>query len=108
MAQSQERRVKMKKISRTTSGRSFLLALFLLFTRFANHWMTNAGLGMEAFGASWRFSAWLRWSRRGPQLHQKSEHSSSNLSQRKPRPARLPGTVVSFDQGACQNQLVVG
>ena len=59
MAQNQERRVEMKKISRTTSGRGSLCVLFLLFARFTNRRMTCPGLGMKAFGPSRRFSTQL-------------------------------------------------
>ena len=98
----------MKKISQTNSGRSGLFALFLLFTRFADHGMTCPGLGMKAFCASRRFSAWLRGSCRGTQLSQKGGHGPTHLPQRQDRAARLPGPIAPVQQGASQQQLLVG
>src|SRR5436190_2255251 len=97
----------MKKISQTNSGRSGLFALFLLFTRFADHGMTCPGLGMKAFCASRRFSAWLRGSCRGTQLSQKGGHGPTHLPQRQDRAARLPGPIAPVQQGASQQQLFV-
>src|SRR5260370_29838689 len=90
MAQNQERRVEMKKISRTTSGRGSLYALFLLFASFTNCRMTCPRLGMKAFGPSRRFSTQLWRSSRRPQLGQKGGHSPSHLRQRPNREACLP------------------
>src|SRR2546430_11381950 len=59
MAQKQERRGEMKKISPTTSGRGSLFARFLLFARLRNRGMTCPGLGMKAFGPARRFSTQL-------------------------------------------------
>lgn len=50
--------------------------------------MTCPGLGMEAFGASWRFSPLLRWSSGCSQLLQKGRHGPSYLRQRQHRVAR--------------------
>src|SRR3989454_895314 len=97
----------MKSTSRANSGRSGRFALFVLFARFANDRMTQNGFGMKALGASRRFSAWLRWSRWGAQLHQKGGHGSSSLRQGQNRTTMLPGPVHPFDQGTCQHQLVV-
>src|SRR5260370_15281025 len=82
MAQNQERRVEMKKISRTTSGRGSLFALFLLFARFTNCRMTCPRLGMKAFGPSRRFSTQLWRSSRRPPHVQKGGPSPAHLSQR--------------------------
>ncbi len=87
MAQNQERRGEMKKISRTPSDRGTLGALFLLFARFPNHRMTCPGLGMKAFGPSRRFSTQLWRSSRRAQLVQKGGHRPSHLRQRRNRGA---------------------
>src|SRR5260370_24322010 len=77
MAQNQERRVEMKKISRTPSSRGALVALFLLFARFTERRMTCPGLGMKAFGPSRRFSTQLWRSARRPPPVPKGGHSPS-------------------------------
>src|SRR2546421_12490836 len=107
MAQNQERRVEMKKISRITSGRGPLFALFLLFARFTNHRMTGPGLGMKAFGPSRRFPSLLRWSSSGPQLLQKGVHRPSHLRQRRNRGAGLPRPIAPLQQRTSQHQQIV-
>src|SRR2546428_1741794 len=97
----------MKSTSRANLRRRRRFALFVLFARFPNDRMTHNGFGMKALGASWRFSAWLRWSRRGAQLRQKGRHGSPSLCQRQDRATMLPGPVHPFDQGTGQHQLVV-
>src|SRR5438309_10371140 len=82
MAQKQERRVAMKKNSRTTSDRGALFARFLLFARFTNHRMTGPGLGMKAFGPSWGFSSQLRRWSRSAQLVQKGGHGPRSEERR--------------------------
>src|ERR1700692_1493294 len=104
MAQNQERRVEMKKISQTTSGRGYLFALFLLFARFTNHRMTCPGLGMKAFGPSRRFSTQLWWLSRWPQLVQKGGHGPSYLCQRPNRVACLPRSIAPLHQRTSQHQ----
>src|SRR5260221_12000599 len=107
MAQNQERRVEMKKISRTTSGRGSLFALFLFFARFTNRRMTCPGLGMKAFGPSRRFSTqWWRSSRR-PKMVQKGGHSPSALRQRPNRGACLPRSIAPLHQRTSQHQQIV-
>ena len=108
MAQSQERRGKMPKISRTCSGRSGLFALFLRFTRFTNRRVTRLGLGVKPFGSPWCFSAQLRWSRWGPQLPQKCGQSTSNLRQSQDRASGFPRAIATDQQGTSQHQLIVG
>src|SRR5258707_8734651 len=90
MAQNQERRVEMKKISRTPSGRGALFALFLLFARFTERRMTCPGLGMKAFGPSRRFSTQLWRSSKPPPLAQKGGHSPAHLRQPRSLGACLP------------------
>src|SRR5256712_11207339 len=107
MAQKQERRGEMKKISRTTSGRGSLFARFLLFARFTNHWMTCPGLGMKAFGPSRRFSTQLWWSSRRAQLVQKGGQSPSYLRQRPNRAACLPRSIAPLHQRTSQHQQIV-
>src|SRR3989440_864035 len=97
----------MKSTSRANLRRRRRFALFVLFARFANDRITHNGFGMKALGASWRFSAWLWWSRRGAQLRQKGRHGSPSLCQRQDRATMLPGPVHPFDQGTGQHQLVV-
>src|SRR6266566_1230948 len=104
----QRKTSQMTSTSRANSGRSRRLALFLLFARFTNDGMTRRRLRMEAFGASGRFSAWLWWSRRRPQLRQKGGHGSTSLCQRQNRVARFPRSIDARDQGTGQNQLVMG
>src|SRR6266852_2261514 len=94
MAQNQKRRGEMKKISRTTSGRGYLFALFLLFARFTNRRMTCPGLGMKAFGPSRCFSTQLWRSSRRPQLVQKGGQSPSHLRQRRSLVAWLPRSIA--------------
>jgi len=107
MAQSQERRVKMKKISQIPSSRGGVVALFLLFTRFTDHGTACPGLGMEAFGASWRFSPWLWWSSGCSQLLQKGGHRPSYLRQRQHRVARLPRSIATHHLWTSQDQQIV-
>ncbi|SRR6266568_4783870 len=97
----------MKSTSRGNSRRRRRFALFVLFARFPNDRMTHDRFRMKPLGASRRFSAWLRWSRRGAQLRQEGGHGSSHLCQRQDRTTMLPGSVYPFDQGTCQHQLVV-
>src|SRR6266702_4681424 len=107
MAQNQERRGEMKKISRTTSGRGSLFARFLLFARFTNRRMRCPGLGMKAFGPSRRFSTQLWRSSRRPQLVQKGGHSPSHLRQRPNRVACLPRSIATLHQSMSQHQQIV-
>src|SRR2546421_3244886 len=107
MAQNQERRVEMQKISRITSGRGALFALFLLFARFTDYRMTGPGLGMKAFGPSRRFSPQLWRSRRGAQLLQKGGHGPSHLRQRRKRGAGLPRSIAPLQQRTSQHQQIV-
>ena len=107
MAQNQERRVEMKKISRITSGRGALFALFLLFARFTNRRMTCPGRGMKAFGPSQRFSTQLWRSSRRPQLVQKGGQSPSYLRQRPNRGACLPRSIAPLHQRTSQHQEIV-
>src|SRR5450759_5306596 len=107
MAQNQERRVEMQKISRTTSGRGYLFARFLLFARFTNRLMTCPGLGMKAFGPSRRFSTQLWRSSRRSQLVQKGGHSPSHLRQRPNRGACLPRSIAPLHQRTSQHQEMV-
>src|ERR1700694_2313670 len=107
MAQNQERRVEMKKISRITSGRGALFALFLLFARFTDHRMTGPGLGMKAFGPSRRFSPQLWRSSRRAQLMQKGGHRPSYLRQRRNRGVGLPRSIASLHQRTSQHQQIV-
>src|SRR5947208_1097387 len=107
MAQNQERRGEMKKISRTTSGRGSLFARFLLFARFTNRRMTCPGLGMKAFGPSRCFSTQLWRSSRRPQLVQKGGHSPSHLRQRPNRAACLPRSIAPLHQRTSQYQQIV-
>src|SRR5205085_2413793 len=107
MAQNQERRVEMKKISRIPSGRGALFTLFLLFARFTNGRMTCPGLGMKAFGPSRRFSPQLWRSSRCPQLVQKGGQSPSHLRQRRSLGAGLPRSIAPLHQRASQHQQIV-
>src|SRR5438270_1803516 len=107
MAQKQERRGAMKKISRTTSGRGSLVARFLLFARFTNRRMTCLELGMKAFGPSRRFSTQLWRSSRRSQLLQKGGHSPSHLRQRRNRGACLPRSIAPLHQRTSQHQQIV-
>src|SRR5260370_6386154 len=97
----------MKKISRTTSGRGSLFALFLLFARFTNRRMTCPGLGMKALGPSRRFSTQLWRSSRRPQLVQKGGHSPSHLRQRRFLVACLPRPIATLHQRTSQHQQIV-
>src|SRR5947209_7384510 len=97
----------MTDASRQTSGYGNLFALFALLAGFANDWMTHSRLRMEILRASRRFSAWLWWSSRGTQLHQKERHPPTNLRQRHHIAAMLPGAVHGFDQRTRRHQLVV-
>src|SRR3989440_116652 len=107
MAQKQERRVAMKKNSRTTSDRGALFARFLLFACFTNHRMTGPGLGMKAFGPSWGFSSQLRRWSRSAQLLQKGGHGPSHLRQRRNRGAGLPRPIAPLQQRTSQHQQIV-
>src|SRR2546428_3219036 len=107
MAQKQERRGEMKKISRTTSGRGSLVARFLLFARFTNGRMTCPGLGMKAFGPSRRLSTQLWRSSRRAQLVQKGGQSPSHLRQRPHRGACLPRSIATLYQRTSQHQQIV-
>src|SRR5437764_2430443 len=107
MAQKQERRVAMEKISRPPSTRGARFALFRLFARFANDWMTGSGPGMKAFGPSRRFSTLLRRSSRGAQLLQKGGHGPSHLRQRRNRAAGLPRSIIPLQQRTSQHQQIV-
>src|SRR5947209_18967105 len=107
MAQKQERRVAMKKISRSTSSRGARFALFRLFARFANDRMTGPGLGMKAFGSSRRFSPQLWRSSRGAQLLQKGGHGPSHLRQRRHRGVGLPRSIAPLQQRTSQHQQIV-
>ena len=97
----------MKKISRPPSTRGARFALFRLFARFANDWMTGSGLGMKAFGPSRRFSTLLRRSSRGAQLLQKGGHGPSHLRQRRNRAAGLPRSIIPLQQRTSQHQQIV-
>src|SRR5437763_11076432 len=101
MAQKQERRGEMSKISRTTSGRG------ALFARFAYRWMTCPGLGMKAFGPSRRFSTQLWRSSRRAQLLQKGGHRPSHLRQGRNCGARLPRSIAPLQQRTSQHQQIV-
>src|SRR5947209_8994381 len=107
MAQKLERRVAMEKISRPLSMRGARFALFRLFARFANDWMTGSGLGMKAFGPSRCFSTQLRRSSRGAQLVQKGGHRPSHLRQRRHRGGSLPGSRAPLRQRTSQHQQIV-
>src|SRR5258708_1303595 len=107
MAQNQERRGEIKKISRITSGRGSLFALFLLFARFTNRWMTCPGLKMKAFGPSRCFSTQLWRSSRRPQLVQKGGQSPSHLRQRRSLGACLPRSIAPLHQRTSQHQQIV-
>src|SRR5437588_2013905 len=107
MAQNQERGVEMKKISRITSDRGALVALFLLFARFTDHRMTDPGLGMKAFGPSRRFSPQLWRSSRRAQLMQKGGHRPSYLRQRRHRGVGLPRSIAPLHQRTRQHQQIV-
>src|SRR5437868_6506383 len=107
MAQNQERRVAMKTISRTTSGRGSLFARFPLFARFTNHRMTGLGLGMKAFGPSRRLSTQLWRSSMRPQLVQKGGHCPSHLRQRRSLGACLPRPIAPLHQRTSQHQQIV-
>src|SRR2546429_77645 len=107
MAQNQERRVEMKKISRMTSGRGALFALFLLFARFTDRRMTDPGLGMKAFGPSRRFSPQLWRSSRRAHLMQKGGHRPSYLRQRRHRGVGLPRSIAPLHQRTSQHQQIV-
>src|SRR5438874_7408588 len=98
----------MTSTSRANSGRRRRFALFVLVARFTNDGMTRRRFRMEAFGASGRFSAWLWWSRRSPQLRQKGWHGSTSLCQRQNRVAPFPRSIDARDQGTGQDQLVMG
>src|SRR5438876_5040253 len=107
MAQDQERRGEMKKISRTTSGRGSLFARFLLFARFTNRRMTCPRLGMKAFGPSRCFSTQLWRSSRRPQLVQKGGQSPSHLRQRRSLVACLPRSIATLHHRTSQHQKIV-
>src|SRR5207302_2688278 len=97
----------MKKISRITSGRGALFALFLLFARFTDHRMTDPGLGMKAFVPSRRFSPQLWRSSRRAQLMQKGGHRPSYLRQRRHRGVGLPRSIAPLHQRTSQHQQIV-
>src|SRR5260221_12192253 len=101
MAQKQERRVEMKKISRTTSTRG------ALFARFANDRMTGPGLGMKAFGPSRCFSTSLWLSSRCTQVLQRGGHRPSPLHKRRKRAAGLPRSIAPLQQRTSQHQQIV-
>src|SRR5712692_7439705 len=103
----QRKTSQMTSTSRANSGRRRRFALFLLFARFTNDGMTHRRLGMEAFGASGRFTAWLWWSRRSTQLRQKGWHGSTSLGQGQNRVARFPRSIDALNQGTGQDQLVM-
>src|SRR5258707_7448129 len=107
MAQNQERRGAMKKISRTTSGRGAMLAVLLLLARFTNRWMTCLGLKMKAFGPSRCFSTQLWRSSRRPKLVQKGGQSPSHLRQRRSLGACLPRSIAPLHQRTSQHQKIV-
>src|SRR5438874_5727564 len=107
MAQKQERRGAMKKISRTTSGRGSLVARFLLFARFTNCRMTCPGLGMKAFGPSRRLSTQCGRSTSRAQLVQKGGQSPSHLRQRRSLGAGLPRSIAPLHQRTSQHQQIV-
>src|SRR5260370_3876270 len=107
MAQNQERRVEMKKISRTPSGIGSLCVVFLLFASFSNCRMTCPRLGMKAFGPSRRFSTQLWRSSRRPKRVQKGGHSPSHLRQRPNRGACLPRSIAPLHQRTSQHQQIV-
>ena len=97
----------MKKISRITSSRGALFALFLLFARFTDHRMTDPGLGMKAFGPSRRFSPQLWRSSRRAQLLQKGGHRPSYLRQRRHRGVGLPRSIAPLHHRTSQHQQMV-
>lgn len=97
----------MKKISRSTSNRGSLFALFRLFARFTNHRIPCPGLGMKALGPSRCFSAPLRWSSRCSQLLQKGRHGSSHLCQGQDRATSFPRSIAALHQRASQDQEIV-
>src|SRR5260370_35651377 len=105
---TQRKTRQMTSTRRANSGRSRRFALFVRFGRFTNDGMARRRLGMEAFGASGRFTTWLWWSRRSPQLRQKGGHGSSSLCQRQNRVARFPRSIDALNQGTSQDQLVMG
>ena|SRR6266516_3173279 len=107
MAQRQEKTSQMRRTSQHHASLGDFFALFTLLTCFSNDWMTQSWLRVEILGASWGFSAWLRWSSRGPQLDQKGRQPPTNLRQGDDRAAMLPRTVHGFDQRTSQHQLVV-
>ncbi len=78
-AQSEERGVQMKRTSSTNSGCRDLFARFLLGTRFVNDRVAHRRFGMEAFGTSWRFSAWLARTDGCAKLRQKRGHDPTGL-----------------------------
>ena len=104
----QRKTSQMTSTSRANSGRSRRFALFVRFARFTNDGMARRRLRMEAFGASGRFTTWLWWSRRSPQLRQKGGHGASSLCQRQNRVARFPRSIDALNQGTSQDQLVMG
>src|SRR5450755_3963196 len=108
MAQNQERRREMNKISQTASSRGSLFALFPLFACFTDNWVTCCGLGMKAFGPSRRFSTQLWRACRGSQLPQKSWHGTSYLRQCQDRAPCFPESIAASQQGTSQYQLIVG
>src|SRR5947209_10020229 len=97
----------MTSTSRSNLSRCRRFALFVLFARFENDRIALRRFRLEAFGASGRFTTWLRRSCWGSQLHQKGWHGPSHLGQRQNRAARLPGSIDALNQGTCQHQLVV-
>src|SRR5260370_8207721 len=104
----QRKTSQMTSTSRANSGRSRRFAFFVRFARFKNDGMARRRLRMEAFGTSGRFTTWLWWSRRSPQLRQKGGHGSSSLCQRQHRVARFPRSIAALNQGTSQDQLVMG
>src|SRR5437588_11947525 len=107
MAQRREKTSQMRRSSHHHSDLGDFFALFALLTCFSNDRMTHSWLGVEILGASWGFSAWLRWSSWGPQLSQKGRQPPTNLRQGDNRAAMFPRAVHSFDQMTSQPQLVV-
>lgn len=108
MAQSQERRMKIKETSRTTSSRCSLFALLLCVTRCTKNRMTWLGFGLKAFGQSWRFSARLQRSCWGSQPPHKGWHGASYLRPGQDRTTGFPRSVATPHQGTSQHQLMMG
>jgi hypothetical protein len=73
----------------------------------AKNGMARCWLRMEALGTSRCVSAWVRWSCRGTQRCQKAWHGSPHVREGQNRAARLPGSRDSWEQRACQDQVVL-